>query len=101
MRFVALPGVVLLAGGCHAFYSVSGTVTSCATGAPIEKAHLDLSYPGEHGVNETEADGTFTVAVNDPPGDNEGTLVVTAEGHRPETRTVRDKERVEVCLQPE
>ena len=87
------------APGCHAFYTVSGTVTSCRTGAPITGAKLDLSYPGERGVNETEADGTFTVGVNDPPGNEEATLVVTAPGYQPETRTVHDKERVEVCLE--
>lgn len=92
---------VLATSGCHAFYLVRGTVTSCATRVPLAGAHVDLRYPGEHGVNESEANGEFSVAVNDPPNDREGTLTVTAPGHRPETRTVHHGDRVEVCLQDE
>jgi hypothetical protein len=101
MRLVLLAAASLLAGGCHSFYRVQGTVTSCATSAPIAGAHLDLSYPGEHGVNETEADGTFVVAVNDPPNDRVGRLVITAPGYRTVMQLVRDGERVEICLPPE
>ncbi len=98
MRLLVLAASVLLAG-CHAFYSVRGTVTSCRGGAPVAGAVVDLSYPGEHGKNTSNDDGTFQVSVNDPPNDREGTLAVTAPGYTGLTRSVHDGDRLALCLE--
>ena len=88
----------LLLAGCHAFYNVRGTIANCRSGAPIAGAVVDLSYPGEHGKNKSNDDGTFLVAVNDPPNTSEGTLKVTAPGYNDVTRTVHDGDRLTLCL---
>ncbi len=101
MRFAVLGMVLVVLAGCDAFYQVRGTVTTCATRAPVPGARVDLRYPGEHGAGKTEADGKFRVAANDPPGTNPATLTVAAPGFRSEKRTVHDGDDVRVCLQEE
>jgi hypothetical protein len=92
---------VLAAAGCHSFYQVHGTVHRCVDRQPIDDAVVVLRYPGELGVRESEPDGSFSVAVNDPPGNAEGQLLVAAPGHRLAVRTVHHGEAVDVCLDPE
>ncbi len=88
----------LLLAGCHAFYNVRGAITNCRSGAPVAGAVVDLSYPGERGKNTSNDDGTFQVAVNDPPNTREGTLKVTAPGYTDLTRSVHDGDRLTLCL---
>lgn len=93
-----LAAALLLLCGCHAFYQVRGTVRRCDDQQPIAGAQVTLTYPGERGAAKTEADGSFVVAANDPPGDNVADLVVEAPGLEPVTRQVRHGESVDVCL---
>ena len=98
------PAIALLAvlGGCDAFYTVRGTVRSCADQRAIPGATVALRYPGESGGGETTADGSYSVMVNDPPGVNDAELEVSSPGYATARRTVHHSydESQDVCLEP-
>ncbi len=95
MRVLAL----LALCGCHAFYQVHGTVTRCDDHQPIAGAKVTLTYPGERGVAETAADGSFSIAANDPPGNEEAVLEISAPGMQTLTEHVHHGDDRAVCLQ--
>ena len=83
---------------CSAFYRVVGVVTSCDNGKPINGATVELSYEDqigkEYGKAETDLEGYFVVALNDPPGDYESDLKVSADGYK--TKKVKARHTVDV-----
>ncbi len=101
VALIAIPFVLTLTA-CDAFYTVRGTVRSCADERAIPGAAVTVSYPGESGGDETTADGSFSVMVNDPPGDDEAELEASSPGYATARRTVHHShdESQDICLEP-
>ncbi len=109
MRRELCMGFVLLFLGlpaCDSFMTVEGRVTDCSTGAPLvgARARLDL----RDGISDSEEntaysapDGTFDVALNEPP-DVGSVLTLDKPRFKPLTREFSQapEGRQNFCLEP-
>jgi hypothetical protein len=71
ISFLLATGGLLVASGCDRFFEVQGTVSDCATNAPIAAAtvvaQVDPSYADESKSYETTTEGRYLVHLNKPP----------------------------------
>jgi len=84
--------------GCDHFYSVRGTVRSCADRQPIADAAVTTSK----GTGRTDANGEFKFVLNRPHSDIDTvTLDVQKDRFQPAKQPdVHSEKPVEICLQP-
>lgn len=109
-----MPVVVLLLASllpaCDAFFGVSGRVTDCATGAPIEgvaiDVHVDRGWQDRMesltNVTKTDAHGKFSFDINDPQ-QSWATLTLHQPAYQPLTPPqlqdhAADDPPVELCM---
>jgi len=99
----ALGIISSLTTGCHAFYMVSGRVDSCASRKPIADAQVTLRIyqPKRSGEAQTNADGTFLVAVNWIPDDQPSDFSAKKEGFKDyDVHVTNPKAPQNICLTP-
>ncbi|HWL88711.1 MAG TPA: carboxypeptidase-like regulatory domain-containing protein [Polyangiaceae bacterium] len=105
LRLAIMIGAISTLGSvCDAFYLVNGRVENCVTRKPIADAKVVLrtTGPKRRGVRQTDADGTFTVAVNDLPDDEKPSdLTVSKDGFDNYDIHVMNPTRPQdICLTP-
>jgi hypothetical protein len=87
---------------CDTFYVVRGRISSCADRRPLAGVMVHLSDDRRGGFTKTAEDGTYTVALNEPEGDNPSKLTLAKVGYRTEEHAVANPHVDQnVCLKAE